>query len=267
MRCNINNEGFTTSTTISSNTLFHFTKNKENIISILKKGFKPHLCLENLNFVLSDIPNEESSEKLEHAIPMVCFCDIPLSQSKNIMKTYGDYGIGLSKDWGKKNNISPVLYAYQESAIVSAIEQMWVKLFNEGNFANELFDDIFWIYCFVKEYEGKLWDKEKRKYSNKNTRFYDEREWRFVPNLKYFMAYCLHKREFLEESLCDKKNRELEITVLNFRASDVKYIIVSSNVEIMDIISEIKQMDRYNEHEKCLLFTKLISVNQIEEDF
>jgi hypothetical protein len=82
---------------ISSNTLFHFTDKIENVISILKEEFRPHFCLEDLNdFVAPD----DRIEELEHAIPMVCFCDIPLSQSMNHRKTYGNYGIGLSKEWG-----------------------------------------------------------------------------------------------------------------------------------------------------------------------
>lgn len=65
--------------TISSNTLFHFTKNIENVINILKNGFRPHFCVEDLNIIAPDLG---SIDELEFAIPMVCFCDIPLSQAR-----------------------------------------------------------------------------------------------------------------------------------------------------------------------------------------
>ena len=83
---------------ISLNTLFHFTDKIENVIGILKEGFRPHFCLEDLNDFVS---RDERIEYLEWAIPMVCFCDIPLSQSTNHREHYGNYGIGLSKEWGK----------------------------------------------------------------------------------------------------------------------------------------------------------------------
>jgi hypothetical protein len=82
---------------ISSNTLFHFTDKRENLINILENEFRPHFCLENFNFFAHDMNYREG---FEIAIPMVCFCDIPLSQARIHMKHYGEYGIGLSKEWG-----------------------------------------------------------------------------------------------------------------------------------------------------------------------
>ena len=103
------------SITISSNTLFHFTSGIHRIISILKHGFfKPNLSLEDLSFL-------EIEEKV--AIPMVSFCDIPLSQTKAHMRVYGYYGIGLSKLWGKMNGVSPVLYTYQGSPLTASLSQ------------------------------------------------------------------------------------------------------------------------------------------------
>jgi len=262
-------EGFTTSPTISSNTLFHFTDNK-SVISILKEGFIPYLCMQDLNLILSDNPTEEFADELHQAIPMVCFCDIPLSQSMNHLGRYGRCGIGLSKDWGMKNNISPVLYAYSDphkgSEIALAIQQMLIELHRRSEFDNGLWDHIYRICCFAKLYEGKLWIKEEKRFSDNINNFYDEREWRYVPPL-IMSNYCLYKREYLEESQRDEKNHELEKMPLNFEASDIKYIIVSSEAEITIIIEEIEQMGRYGDHEKKLLFSKVISAKQIEEDF
>jgi hypothetical protein len=60
---------------ISAQTLFHFTKSAEALIGILREEFKPRYCLEDQTVMRHpDGPN-----MLELAIPMVCFCDIPLS--------------------------------------------------------------------------------------------------------------------------------------------------------------------------------------------
>ena len=284
---------------ISSNTLFHFTDKIENVISILKEEFRPHFCLEDLNdFVAPD----DRIEELEHAIPMVCFCDIPLSQSMNHRKTYGNYGIGLSKEWGKNNKVSPVLYAHQNSAITDTILQMWIEVNkpkklseqqDDGNLingfydyipyvgetitrtepvddhANRFYDYIYGIYCFTKPCDGRRWMNRDKRYSEETVTFCDEREWRFVPMCENRFEYGLSKKEILDCTEQSYVNYELEkLSVLHFKPSDIKYIIVSNDDEIVYIITEIEQiMDGYNQADIKLLSSKLISAEQIDEDF
>ena len=59
-------------------TLFHFTNTGDNIISILKNGLKYSYCKEELNneYILG--------------IPMISFCDIPISRSYEHESKYGD---------------------------------------------------------------------------------------------------------------------------------------------------------------------------------
>lgn len=74
---------------ISANTLFHFTKDFSTLLSILKTKFYPRLCKERCLW--------EKSEDFIFAIPMVCFCDIPLSCISEHAAKYGGYAIGLKK--------------------------------------------------------------------------------------------------------------------------------------------------------------------------
>ena len=78
-----------------SDTLFHFTKNINTLKNILQNGFWPRYCLEDFNWY--------NAELGYIAYPMVCFCDIPLSRINEHVKFYGDYGIGLTKNWGLTN--------------------------------------------------------------------------------------------------------------------------------------------------------------------
>ena len=80
--------------TISSNCLFHFTNSAENLLNILENEFNPRYCLENLKFL--DF-SPKMTDYFEIAIPMVCFCDIPLSKIKTHISIYGNYGIGMKK--------------------------------------------------------------------------------------------------------------------------------------------------------------------------
>ena len=108
---------------ISSNTLFHFTRSAEALVGILKHEFTPHYCLEDYSVLPAAAP-----ESPNIAIPMVSFCDIPLSQASEHLAQYGDFGIGLSKNWGMKKGVSPVLYAYPGSSTAAAISEAGKRL-------------------------------------------------------------------------------------------------------------------------------------------
>lgn len=72
------------------------------IRSILKDGFFPHYCPE---YTL-DPEDRRAASRRHHpmrAIPMVCFCDLPLSLIAKHLKEYGCFGIGMTKRWGIKH--------------------------------------------------------------------------------------------------------------------------------------------------------------------
>lgn len=86
-----------------ASSLFHFTKNFETLTKIIS-GSKFRASY-NIEDVSDFYPNERYV-----AIPMVCFCDIPLKFISEHPMVYGDYGIGLKKEWGIGKGINPILY-------------------------------------------------------------------------------------------------------------------------------------------------------------
>ena len=100
---------------LSANTLFHFTKNIETLGLILSNKFRPNYCLEYF-------PGEEANlPHCSRAFPMVCFCDIRLTQLTNHVSRYGEFGVGLKKSWGMKNKLSPVNYIHNNSPVNSGM--------------------------------------------------------------------------------------------------------------------------------------------------
>lgn len=87
--------------TISADTFFHFTDKISKVKGILKNGFRASYCYE-------EIPFNISGGHL--AIPMVCFCDLPLSLTKNHIQKYGGFGIGMKKSWGLEMEMSSINY-------------------------------------------------------------------------------------------------------------------------------------------------------------
>jgi hypothetical protein len=86
---------------INSSTLFHFTKRKATLFRILQNGLRFSYCY------------EEFTGDSGMAIPMICFCDIPLLRTMDHRQRYGSYVIGIDKDYLQRNrmgDLNPVFY-------------------------------------------------------------------------------------------------------------------------------------------------------------
>ena len=75
---------------LSPDSLFHFTPSLDNLLGILKNTFYPRYCYDEFDLIEND-----AQSFIEDAIPMVCFCDITLSQLMSHIRTYGSYGLGM----------------------------------------------------------------------------------------------------------------------------------------------------------------------------
>lgn len=287
--------------TISANTLFHFTRQKEFLTGILKNGIYIRYSLESYGTIIKG--------KKELVLPMACFCDIPLSKVKEHTSKYGVYAIGLSKEWGIKNGLSPVIYTTEKSETAKILNQLASDLgkmfdiyendddqvstsntdpltedqkatletakldflLSQSEKVTELSEQLGHFLKYIKPYQGKG-------YSNgnefNNIRFYDEREWRYVPPkelLKKIEVKDSYKREFYKS---ESKRRLINIKLathkkLEFKPNNIKFIIVKNDNEIPHLIDEIREIYRTTAtyDEIMLLTSRLISMEQILEDF
>lgn len=250
--------------TLSANTLFHYTRNLDTLESILVYEFYPRFCLETLSF-------HPTRPLREVAIPLVSFCDIPLSQIKSHVGIYGSYAIGLSKEWGLREGINPVIYTHRRSPLPKSIKMMVEKISTapERNF----WEDHLWtISLYLKPYEGKLW--RTNRYVD-GIRFYDEREWRYVPTIEQVLAAgfdrgpVMQKEEFLDQGRVEEGNEKLKQCKLSFTPQDIKYLIVKTEREIYDFVMKVRQIKdaKYPREDIEVLVTRIISMEQIEQDF
>lgn len=253
---------------ISSNTLFHFTSNREYLIDILTNNFRPRYCLENHGCL---IPDAISPHDLDVAIPMVCFCDIPLSNIGKHLDTYGKYGIGLTKDWEKIKGLNPILYVHQNSLLWKAIDNSGIaisKHLTEGKATEELIRGLTTLrFEYLKPYEGDFLRAGK---IIPNVCYYDEREWRYVPQPPNKEYYRLQKYEFENVEKRKHANENLhDSATLKFTPDDIRYIIVEREDEILETMDEIMKLKGalYTYDQVRLLQTRIISAEQIREDF
>lgn len=247
---------------VSSNTLFHFTSKLEYLINILTNNFRPRYCLEMFSSL--------SPLSLDFAFPMTCFCDLPLSNTGKHLATYGNYGIGLTKEWGMRKGLNPVLYIQKDSDLFKAINRStmaFALLLKDGDVAEKLVEGLINLQFFTKPYTGDFLRGGK---VVKNVRFYDEREWRFVPKPDNNEYYRMKSSVFENIHLREESNRSLPVSaMLEYEPDDVRYIIVDREDEILQTVDDILQIkgSKYSDDQLKLLTTRIISAERIREDF
>lgn len=234
---------------IYSNSFFHRTRHYEFLKSILEEGFKVFYCKEEFLF-------DENDKTINIGIPMVSFCDIPLSLlSRN---NYGEYGIALSRKWGMEHHLEPVLYYPNNKKCQST--KMVVEATKHFHTKNRKNDDFnrYRILAYAKPVR-KI-DSEKGKSSDN----YAEREWRKV--------YSSRKYRWLTEEEYTKYrgNKESEKksvgAQMKFKVDDIDFIIVAkSDVAKLRqfIIKEMKTIGGYEkkniiEDERYTLLSKIL---------
>lgn len=102
---------------VSSSSLFRFTTKFEYLKDIVENGFPFRKCVEDM--AIGSYQNDVFSQ-LGAVVDQlhswaVCFCDLPLSQSKEHRGQYGDYAIAMSKEWAMSQHITPIRYYHSQS--------------------------------------------------------------------------------------------------------------------------------------------------------
>jgi hypothetical protein len=248
---------------VNTQTLIHFTENIDNLFSILEGDFYSFMSLEDYS-IISDFDDRNRA-----GIPITCFCDIPLHLVKDHMAEYGKYGVGLSKEWGMNAGLNPVIYLKENSALQKSIYEIKEHLFygesNIGKFTEK--DRLTWeLLTYIKPYNGISHKTGKPKV------FYDECEWRFSPGI--YNVYertkklpILFEDRFYKEK--DLFNSILKDFPLKYKPSDIKYLIVESEDDILPIISKIEEIKalKYGPDELKILKSKIIPAQYMLDDF
>ena len=209
-------------------------------------------------------------EDFDAAVPMCCFCDIPLSQISDHISKYGCYAIGLKKDWAISKGITPVMYVHKESIPLKNIEKQFDILPSPSSEVASKWDlkmETLFLYnaFYMKPYQGsQVIDKKER-----HIRFYDEREWRYVPPCFHGKYHpFLFQEEFDDPAIRESINSMNEQYGLHFSPSDINFIIVKSEDEILDFKKSLTSIDWKSPQEDVeLLSTRLLSIERIQEDF
>lgn len=230
---------------LSSNVLWHQTK-KEGLMSILrtKKLF--------FSYSLENIISSPNISGI--AIPMVSLCDLPLVEIGAGKWPYGNYAIGLSRDWGIRNGFTPVCYCHKESSLyLNLLKNLLDAIHAKDKLSTE--KAVFPFY-YMKFVEGSLERRNYRRY-----RFYDEKEIRLIPKKEDIPnnKFLLKDNQY-EEYKEKNGNSFLGSYGVNFSYEDVKFIVVESEKNRGEVIRFFKRHQVDDSH------ITILTKNQILED-
>lgn len=224
----------------SSNFFFHFTSEIKHLVSIMNNNFMPFYCMEGLHFLnMPDIDIEGM------AYPVVCFCDIPISRHKEHKTKFGKYGIGLKKNWGIKNHLTPVIYSHINSITSSSLKILFeLAISLKPKLSDEEFrkfnNSISTLMMHYKSYEGFQYNKENNVFSKKPTKFYDEREWRYIPLKVDGLKLNLEVNEYRNKKTLEEANKKIqEYNIVEFTIDDVEYIFLNDESELEEFLSKL----------------------------
>lgn len=294
---------------INSSSFFHYRSKKEDFYKIIKEGFHYRYSFEplgtgfanadknsdasTLNIMNSFAPllfdtkdskdNSQDEDSKGIAIPMLCFCDIPILRAGKHRMNYGNYCIGMDKEMMIKRlspMINPIFYVssnvvkQQFEELVALKKELYptIEELDEVNSVSHKVDDInglrealnspsikatinkgkqyvttfislMYFMALCKSYIGK-------NYKGEDVCFYDEREWRVF-------SYDLGSTQWVYDTTASdfekiraEKNKKLEeqkffqlLIQPEIIGKIISHIIVPTDDDVPDIIKEIMDSD------------------------
>lgn len=204
------------------------------------------------------------------AVPVISFCDIPLSKVSVHVGKYGGYAIGVSKEFATTNQFSKVLYLDQFSSVtkgIFGIHDYTITNFHkidEDKGFSILNDGVLQLLQVMKNNVGPLIRKAGPVGQYK---FFEEMEWRYTP-----FVYPKHNQVYADFEELEKHYPEkphLPDYSLPLKFDDINWIIVRRNDEIPSLISSLKTFANLfqSQDELEILISRILSIEQIENDF
>jgi hypothetical protein len=241
-----------------ASSLFHFTNSIDILQSILKDGFWPRYCLEDVQW--------QGHVNYEFvAYPMVCFCDIPISRIAEHVAFYGSYGIGLTKQWGIKNNLNPVIYFSGDNPVHNAVKSLTgvVNALPDENHKKAGLRHVRYLLAHSKPVNGRMIIAGQPV----SKEFYQETEWRFVPQHDDVEDHLLQDI-FNDASELGRKNATTsEKCRLKIAPSDIRYIFVPTDADIPSIMNFLQvQLDHLPGADLKVLMSRVTSLESVSND-
>jgi hypothetical protein len=194
---------------------------------------------------------------------MTSFCDIPLSRVAEHTEAYGNYGLGLTKEWGLDHGLTPVLYGAAKSVVPKVANFLFrsheIALSGSTVEARTQSEDaLVSMLSLTKPLAGRM----HRRGLEIEKDFLQESEWRYVPNLGSDRI-VLEDKFHRERSTLDSQAAEHPLT---FSAADLRYVFVSREDEVVQMLVYLEKEPECSDDDRRLMCARITSIEALSRD-
>ena len=205
-----------------SSSLIHFTDRLEYLKGILKDGFRFSYCREEYpKALVNNIKNQEKKDFIPTncclnenicntvLIPMVSFCDIPLTRSNVHAQKYGYYGVGIDRELARDiyPQLMPVQYMSSERFRL-ALNDISVIFAESENINRQINDSVKLIIGTTKVYSTLRKERD--------VLCYEEREWRVIHSDNGITEWGWGIEDRWKEAYNDRLHSNPDLSYLSF---------------------------------------------------
>ena len=277
-----------------SSSLIHFTDRLEYLKGILKDGFRFSYCREEYpKALVNNIKNQEKKDFIptncclnenicnKVLIPMVSFCDIPLTRSNVHAQKYGYYGVGTDRELARDiyPQLMPVQYMSSERFRL-ALNDISVIFAESENINRQINDSVKLIIGTTKVYSTLRKERD--------VLCYEEREWRVIHSDNGITEWGWGLEDRWKEAYNDRLHSNPDLSYLSFIVVEdsegariveeninklITHILVQNETEIPEIaefiMDENNSIFGYALPKKCRLqlISKLNSFERLSKDY
>ena len=195
---------------------------------------------------------------------MVCFCDIPLSRVDEHVQFYGQFGIGLTKEWAISNGLTPIHYVSHNSSIAKKyISLAEINEEREDENKEKAKEVIRHLLAHTKPIQGNMFAAPEIV----KKEFQQECEWRYVAENENIHDH-IGQSSFYDEDEFLKRNGETKKNcMLAFSLNDIKYVFVPRDSDIPEMVNFIQvELDDHPSSDVKLLMSRITSLESIGRD-
>jgi hypothetical protein len=268
---------------LSSENLYHYTKRFKLLLSIVENGFEYRRCEEDLPLTGFSGSPFSFPGVVKHLIfpEVVCFCDIPFELVSDHVVQYGEYCIGLTKEWGMKNGITPIRYVHyytpdlQDDKFYN-LRSCSAKLPQHNHSMLSLINEVL---VTNGEYEGisqndfdELPDKWKKIITQMDCEFLDLIEFtqNYIGNMRSYegewedrVTKKKSKRRFYDEREWRALKTHPDQTHLDFEWNDITEIVIKEEgdrAELINLLNRKFQVSKEEAEKKLLHIEKILKL-------
>ena len=299
---------------INASSLCHFTRRFDVLQKIMRNGIRFSFAFEKLSSaIIANFEYPSNPKLVSHiyenagvAIPMVSFCDIPITRAADHISKYGQYMIGLNKELiidMYNKIINPVFYIYSDNlhyaiddisnVYAEATNQQMQEAIKRGKniknitqeTVNKIVKEIIEEFPFSnRKFSAQFIVGLSKSCYSKDGKvcYYDEREWRaFWPagmsedkSWKFGITYedYLSNRNYWNNELASDETNYITIPK-EFLYCGITHIVVKNDDQIPKMIDFIMStpaifgQTNVSKKERMILVSKITSLERVALDF